>query len=86
MPCEAEERALAEVRLRRREATYHAQLETAKAELDVLKSDARIYDWGAVRLAEAMVRCWDTRCTQAENTLERCKKQARNRRVVTQLS
>ncbi len=77
MTCEAEERALAEIRLRRLDAAYHAQLEAAKAELDVLRSSARIYDWGAVRLAEALTRCWDSRCAQAENALERCKQQAR---------
>ncbi|MGZ4908814.1 MAG: hypothetical protein ACXVIG_07495 [Halobacteriota archaeon] len=86
MTCKAEEQALADMRLRQIEAAYHAQLETAKAEVDVLRSDARIFDWAAVRLTEAMVRCWDTRCALAADALEQCKKKARNREAVARLS
>ncbi len=81
MPCEAEEQALAAVRLHRLRAAHHVQEETATAELDLLRWDARIYDWGVVRLAEALRRCWDSRCAQAENALERCRSRERNRKA-----
>lgn len=86
MPCEAEEQALATMRLHRLRAAYYVQHETALAELDVLRSDARIYDWGAVRFAETLMRCWDSRCAQAEGALERCKGRTRNKKAAARLS
>ena len=81
MTCEAEERVLAEILHRRHEAAYEVQRATTKAEFEVLRLNERIFNWGAVRLAEAMMRVWDSRCAQAENALERCKQRARNREL-----
>ncbi len=86
MSCETEEQALGAVRLHRLKATYYMRHETARAELDVLRSDARIYDWGAIRFAEAIMRCWDSRCAQAEGALERCKERTRNKQAAARLS
>ncbi|MGZ4904803.1 MAG: hypothetical protein ACXV6K_09210 [Halobacteriota archaeon] len=85
MPCKAEERTLAEMRRRRLEAAHHVQLETTTAESELLRSQ-RIYDWGAVRIAEAMMRCWDSRCAQAEDALTRCKERERNRKAVARFN
>ncbi|MGZ4902889.1 MAG: hypothetical protein ACXV3U_05560 [Halobacteriota archaeon] len=82
MTCEAEEQALAEMHRRRRKAADEVRRVTARAELEVARLNDRIYNWGAVRLAEAMMRLWDSRCTQAANALERCKQRARNREVI----
>ncbi|MGZ4913873.1 MAG: hypothetical protein ACXV45_06170 [Halobacteriota archaeon] len=84
MSCEAEEQALAKVRLHRLRAAHAVQYETSLAELDVLRSNARIYDWGTVRFAETLMRCWDSRCAQAENALERCKKRTKNEKMAVQ--
>ncbi len=81
MTCEAEKQVLAKVRRHRLRAAYHVQYETSLAELDVLRSNARIYDWGAVRFAETLMRCWDSRCSQAENALERCRKRTKNKKM-----
>ncbi|MGZ4903784.1 MAG: hypothetical protein ACXVIG_04385 [Halobacteriota archaeon] len=86
MPCKAEEQALATVRLHRLRAAYRVQHETALAELDVLRSDARIFDWGAVRFAETLMRCWDSRCAQAEDALQRCKGRTRNKKAAARLN
>ncbi len=86
MSCEAEAQALAEMRRRLRDATYHVQEETANAELELLRWNERIYDWGVIRVAEALKRCWDTRCMQAEDALERCKKKARNKEAVARFN
>ncbi len=86
MTCEAEEQALAKLRLHRRKAAHHAQHEAALAELDVLRANARIYDWGAVRFAETLMRCWDSRCAQAENALERCKERERNKKAIVRFN
>ncbi len=86
MSCEAETRALAEMRRRLLDAAYHVQEETATAELDLLRWNTRIYDWGVVRLAEALRRCWDSRCVQAENALERCKEKERNRKAAARMN
>ncbi len=77
MTCEAEEHALAEIRRQKLNAEHHVQQEKASAESALLRSDAHIYDWGAVRLAEALMRCWDSRCAHAEDALERCKQRHR---------
>ncbi|MGZ4913189.1 MAG: hypothetical protein ACXV5B_08755 [Halobacteriota archaeon] len=84
MTCETEERKLTEMRRRRREAAYEVRRVTAKAELDVLRLNERIYNWGTVRLAEAMMCFWDSWCAQAEDALERCKL-ARNPHVIERL-
>ncbi len=71
MTHETKEYTLAEMQLRRREAAYLMQCETALAESNVRRSDARIHDWRAVRLAETLLQYWDERCAQAEATLIR---------------
>ncbi len=80
MTCEAEERALAEVSRRRYEAAHEVRRLTTRAALEVGRLDERIYNWGALRLAEAMQRLWDSRYTQAADALERCKQRARGDR------
>ncbi len=72
MPCEAEERTVAKMRQRLREAERYTQLEKTAAELDVLQSDKRVYDRGALRIATARMRCWDRRLAKAEEALKRC--------------
>lgn len=86
MPCETEERALAKLRLRRLKAAHHVQHEMALAEFDMLRSDARIFDWGAIRFAETLRRCWDSRCAQAEGALARYKERERNRKAVARFN
>ncbi len=86
MSCEAEELALAKMRLHRLKTAYYVQHEAALAELDVLRSDARIYDWGVVRFAETLMRCWDSRCAQAQDALERCKEKERNKKAAAPLN
>ncbi len=86
MSCEAEEQALAKMRLHRLKTAYYVQHEAALAELDVLRSDARIYDWGAVRFAETLRHCWDSRCTQAQDALERCKAKERNKKAAAPMN
>ncbi len=79
MTCEAEEHALAEIRKLKRNAEQRVQRENASAESALLRSEAHIYDWRAVRLAEAMAHCWDKRCVQAEDALARCKERRKRR-------
>ncbi|MGZ4902883.1 MAG: hypothetical protein ACXV3U_08670 [Halobacteriota archaeon] len=69
----AEERTLADAQLRKREAEHLMQQETALAKANLLKSDARIHDWRAVRFAETLMRYWDERSAQAETALEQRK-------------
>ncbi len=78
MTCDAAKQAVAEARRERATAAYNVQRETMNAELDVSRLNARIYDWGAIRLSEAIRRCWDSRCAQAEDVLARCKEKARH--------
>ena len=75
MTCETEEQALAHIRKQRLNAEDHLQKQKAAAEAELLRSH-RIYDWGAVRLAEALMECWNERYTQAEDALARCKQKA----------
>ena len=77
MTCKAEERALAEIRKAKRDAELYMQQEKALAELELFRSDARIDDWGAVRLATALMVTWDKRRVQAEGALARCKERAK---------
>ncbi len=79
MPCKAEKQALAEIRRRQLRASESFQLETAAAELNILRSNERIYDWSMVRLAEAVARCWDVRCALAEEALARCTEREKQR-------
>ncbi len=73
MTCKAEEQALAEIRKQTRNAKQRAQQEKAKAESALLRLNASTYDWGAVRLAEALMECWNERCAHAEEALAQCK-------------
>jgi len=45
MTCKAGEQALMEIRKAKRNAELHMQREKALAELELFRSDARIYDW-----------------------------------------
>ncbi|MGZ4944553.1 MAG: hypothetical protein ACXV6K_09775 [Halobacteriota archaeon] len=85
MTCETEEHALAHIRKQRLNAEHHLQQVKATAESE-LRRPQRIYDWGAVRLAEALMDCWDSRCAQAEDALERCKKRHRKGDAEARLS
>lgn len=77
MTCGAEEQALAEIREQTRNAQERVQREKARAESALLRFNKSTYDWRAVRLAEALMECWNERCAQAEEALERCKKRAK---------
>ncbi len=74
MTCEAEERALAEIRTQKSDAEQRVQREKANAESALLRLNESVYDWGAVRLAAALARRWDERCVRAERALAQCKK------------
>ncbi|MGZ4942565.1 MAG: hypothetical protein ACXV5P_09795 [Halobacteriota archaeon] len=71
----AEEQALAEIRTQKLNAQRRVQQEKARAESELRRSYAGIFDWAAVRLAEAMMRYWDRRCARAEDALAQCKEQ-----------
>ena len=73
MACEAEERALAFVREQRRNVERQLQQEKAKAESALLRLNASIYDWSAMRRATRLMQCWGGRCAQAEEALARCR-------------
>ncbi len=73
MTCEAETPALTEILKQLQNAENDMQQEKAIAEAELLRSDVRVHDWRAVRLAVTLVRSWDTRRAQAESALERCK-------------
>jgi len=79
MSCEAEKQALAEMRRRRSKAACKVQHEKTTAEMDVLRSNARVYDWGVVRFAEAVKRRWDSRCAKAQAALEHCKEREKKK-------
>ncbi len=81
MPCEAEKQTLVEVRYRRSKAAYNVQREKATAKMEALRLNARVYDWGVVRFAEAIKRRWDSRCAQAQEALQRCKEKERRRKL-----
>ncbi len=66
-----------EIRKAKRDAELYIQQEKTLAELELFRSDARIYDWGAVRVATALMLTWDKRRVQAEDALARCKKRAK---------
>ncbi len=85
MTCDAARRVAAEARRERATAAYNVQRETKAAELNALRFNAPIYDWGAVRLSEAIRRCWDSRCAQADDALARCKEKARHDKAPLQL-
>ncbi len=84
MTCEPEKQLVVETKRQRLTAAYNVRLETMTAELDVSRFNAHIYDWRALRLSEAIRRCWDSRCAQAEDALQRCKENERNRNAVAQ--
>ncbi len=56
------------------------QQEKEIEELELLRSDALIHDWSAVRLAVAIVRTWDARRSRAEAALARCKERKKRQR------
>ncbi len=76
MTCEAEKKAPAEILKHLHSAEDDVQQEKLIAEEALLRSEMRIHDWRAVRLAVALVHTWDAQYARAEAALEQCKKRA----------
>ncbi len=81
MTCEAEERALAFIREQRLDAKRQLQQEKVKAESALLRSNASMYDWSAVRRATRLVKCWGRRYAQAEDALAGCREKEERQRT-----